>query len=92
MTPWLEIGSIERAGGTVKVGVLGVGLCEAGNAAWGEAAGKIPVREDPGCSKAGLGLGPNLRLVSTSEASLGRNLWKLVTAGTVGTLSSWPPT
>ena len=43
------------------------------------------------CSKAGRGLGWNLRLVSTSEASLGLNRWKLVTAGTVGTLSWLPP-
>ena len=90
MTPWLEIGSMDSEGGTVKVGVLRVGLT------WPETAGtagKIPVLAGAGCcSKAGLGLGWNLRLVSTSEASLGRNLWKLVTAGTVGTLSTWLPT
>ena len=59
-----------------------------GNPAWGEAAGKTLGLAGAGCSNAGLGLGWNLRLVSRSEASLGLNLSKLVTAGTVGTLSA----
>jgi len=89
ITPWLEIGSMDSEGGTVKVGVLRVG--RTGKEAGGLEGGKIPGLAGPGCSKAGLGLGWNLRLVSTSEASLGLNRWKLVTAGTVGTLS-WPAT